>query len=427
MATINFFLKYSHDPTAIYVRFKHGRKFDFTKSTQKLISPKDWSETKKAPHPRGAELKKLAVQLRNLSKDIEYSFNETSFSNIDPEWLELIIKEANDDQSFKSDDGEKTIDDSILGNIQHMIDTASVRPNGKGGLGLSKSRINNYKNLLRIIKEYQGRRILKIQEVDIKFGRKFLTWMLKDKNYAESYALKKIDDLKTICREAQINGLNVSPQLPKVKGGKSKNKYVIYLTPEEIKKIEETDLEQNYLKNAQKWLLFGCQIGQRVSDLLEITEDNFITRNGLEVIECEQKKTGKLVTIPILPETRKIIADGLPKKISSQKFNDYIKLVCKEAGILQKVEGSMIPKSEEEEKTSNTEKRKVEGEYEKWKLITSHVCRRSFATNHYGKIPTPLLMKITAHSTEGMFLGYIGKNSFDYAEMMAKLYENENK
>ena len=66
--------------------------------------------------------------------------------------------------------------------------------------------------------------------------------MLNIKKYAESYALKKIDDLKTVCREAQVNGIEVSPQLPKVKGGKSKNKYILYLSPEELKKIEETSL-----------------------------------------------------------------------------------------------------------------------------------------------------------------------------------------
>lgn len=424
MATINFFLKYKKDPTAVYVRFRHGRKFDITKSTHKLISPKDWSETKKAPHPRDENLKKLAISLKKLEKEIEISFNDTDISNIDSEWLETIIKKHNKDYSFKSDEGNKTVNDSIVENIQHLIDTAAVRPNSKGSLGLSTSRINSYKNLLRIIKEYQGKKRLKVKDVDIQFGRKFLSWMLNRKKYAESYSLKKIDDLKTVCREAQVNGLEVSPQLPKVKGGKSKNKYILYLTPEELTKIEKTDFEQGYLRNAKKWLLFGCHIGQRVSDLLEITEENFVTRNGLEVIELKQKKTGSLVTIPILPKTREIIAEGLPATISSQNFNKYIKLVCKEAEIDQYVEGSLIPK-EEGKKTSNTEKRKVEGQYQKWKLITSHICRRTFATNNYGVIPTPLLMKITAHSTERMFLNYIGKNSFDYAKMMANLYKEQ--
>tara|TARA_Y100000385_G_C12833283_1_gene525518 strand:+ start:266 stop:433 length:168 start_codon:yes stop_codon:yes gene_type:complete len=34
--------------------------------------------------------------------------------------------------------------------------------------------------------------------------------------------------------------------------------------------------------------------------------------------------------------------------------------------------------------------------------------RRSFASNYYGKIKTPLLMNITGHSKESTILTYIG-------------------
>lgn len=48
---------------------------------------------------------------------------------------------------------------------------------------------------------------------------------------------------------------------------------------------------------------------------------------------------------------------------------------------------------------------------EKWQAITSHIGRRTFATNFYGRIPTPLLMEATGHSTEQIFMKYI--NAFD--------------
>jgi len=44
----------------------------------------------------------------------------------------------------------------------------------------------------------------------------------------------------------------------------------------------------------------------------------------------------------------------------------------------------------------------------KYKFVTSHIMRRSFASNYYGKIETPLLMNITGHSKESTFLSYIG-------------------
>ena len=64
----------------------------------------------------------------------------------------------------------------------------------------------------------------------------------------------------------------------------------------------------------------------------------------------------------------------------------------------------------------------VSGMYNKYELITSHVCRRSFATNFYGRIPTPILMNITAHGTERMFLNYIGKTTYDNAYQMLEYF-----
>jgi hypothetical protein len=40
-------------------------------------------------------------------------------------------------------------------------------------------------------------------------------------------------------------------------------------------------------------------------------------------------------------------------------------------------------------------------------LITSHTTKRSFATNYFEKIETPILMEITGHSRESTFLSYI--------------------
>ncbi|MGF7024901.1 MULTISPECIES: hypothetical protein [Sphingobacterium] len=85
-----------------------------------------------------------------------------------------------------------------------------------------------------------------------------------------------------------------------------------------------------------------------------------------------------------------------PEKLTAQKYNLQIKEVAELAGI-----NSLV----------KVRKRKgfraVEMFVQKWEAITSHIGRRSFASNFYGKIPTPLLMEATGHSTEQMFHRYI--------------------
>jgi integrase len=55
-------------------------------------------------------------------------------------------------------------------------------------------------------------------------------------------------------------------------------------------------------------------------------------------------------------------------------------------------------------------RRKLKGIFKKYKLITAHDLRRSFATNYYSKVETPILMRITGHKKESTFLDYIGEN-----------------
>ncbi len=63
---------------------------------------------------------------------------------------------------------------------------------------------------------------------------------------------------------------------------------------------------------------------------------------------------------------------------------------------------------------------------QKWEAITSHIGRRSFASNFYGKIPTALLMEATGHSTEQMFNRYISSADTERTRaLMAYFYDDE--
>ena len=52
--------------------------------------------------------------------------------------------------------------------------------------------------------------------------------------------------------------------------------------------------------------------------------------------------------------------------------------------------------------------KRVQEVYKKYELISAHCGRRSFATNAYkDKLPAISIMKITGHTSEKAFLGYI--------------------
>jgi integrase len=97
------------------------------------------------------------------------------------------------------------------------------------------------------------------------------------------------------------------------------------------------------------------------------------------------------------------------------------------------VEGAkMINKKDEKDFFPNIEiisknkNRKDFGTYPKHELITSHTCRRSFASNLYGKLPNMTIMAITGHKTETQFLKYIKITPTENAEKLKEYWENEN-
>lgn len=412
MASIKFLLQSKKDLAPIYLRLSVSRGNVFKRRTGLFISFKDWSKETGFPKQKNSEGRDLKNLLQKLEIYISESFNKDYSKGIDINgfWLEENIK-----KHFNQEDKQKSLE-GILDYIDYYVSLADIKPNAKGGVGLSKSRINDFKLLGNLITKYQGKRKLLIKDIDVNFKNKFVKWGIETEGYAKGYIGRTLGTLKTLCLDAEINGVEVSPQLKNVTGFKTKNEYVIYLTPLELEQIEKVNLSHDYLNNARKWLLLGCNLGQRAGDLLKLTEENFVTRNGLDVIELRQQKGHKLITIPVLTKTKEVLKNGFPRKISTQKFNDYIKEVCKIAGLEEPTEGKKLNKET---------KRKELGVYPKHELISTHICRRSFATNQYGVLPTNLIMQITGHSTEKVFLNYIGKSGIDYAQQIADFYAKQ--
>lgn len=415
MASVKFQLLSESEPAPIYLRLSVKRGLSPRAKTGLYINPNQWSKSN-FPKTNIDTNKKLKSDLQKLETFVldEVNVINTTGEKINTSWLKFKI-----DLFFKRVTETKQ-SDLLIDAIQNIIDEAPTRKNGKGGLGLSKSRVNSYTSLKNILTEYQKKKSFKVKDVDIKFGKDFLKYLLNTKRYQKSYALKKIADLKTVCNDASFYGIETSPQLKKIESTKAKNEKILFLNHKELKQIEDAPLLSDAHKNARKWLLLGCNIGQRGGDLLQLDESNFVTRNNLEVIELKQQKTNKNVTIPVLEKTKEILKNGLPYKISIQKFNKYIKEVCKLAEINELIEDSKVTVTVKGK--GNKEKRKVKGLYHKWELMASHVCRRSFCTNLYGILPTPLIMSVSAHSSEVLLLNYIGKDSLDYAQQIADFY-----
>ena len=415
MATIKFFIVGKSESSTIYVRFTHGRKYDFKRATHQQIKPKHWNSEKQRVRNVIEEKNKDKI---NEYLDILRAFLVKQFLNdysngvlISGDWLEGQIK-ANSKQ-------EDETDLSLLSNYcEYFISNLPTKKNhtkGSGSLGVSKRTIEKYKNVVKKLNDFQSdtKKKFQLTDINLKFETDFIKYLSTVEKLSDNTIGRTITFVKTICNDARDNGLKVNPQLARIKGFKSKTKFIT-LSEEEISKIYNYDFgEHPFLENARDWLIVGLYSGQRVSDFISFTKE---TIKG-DFLEFTQMKTGTKTIVPLHGYVSSIVKkyDGhFPRKISEQRFNDYIKRVCQEVGLNQLVEGALI----------NPEtKRKEVGEFPKYKLVTSHICRRSFATNHFGKLPTPVLMSITGHTSEKMFLNYISKSPIDDAKLLKDYWE----
>ena len=288
-----------------------------------------------------------------------------------------------------------------------------------GSLGLSNNSIRNLKRFYDLIQEFEsdfGQSIM-LNTVDHMLVNAFKEWLLTEKEYSLNNAGLQLKLLKMICKEAERMSINVNPYTRHIESftQKSKDRVLQTICFEEIKQIKALRDLPSTLENARKWMLIGLYVGQRVSDLLALKPSQLrFIKNGV-YIDINQQKTDKYVTVGVVDkEVIKILKYRFPYNISAQLFNRQIKQVCQIAEINDMVSGYKL--------CSKTRRKKL-GTHPKYSLISSHDLRRSFATNYFGKIETPILMQITGHSKESTFLSYIGTqvNKDTYADAFMKV------
>jgi integrase len=405
MATVNFLYRSSKDKAPLVLRllFRYNNKdFVFGVKTKLEVSKHYWGNLHSLKRPKDIEVsnkqREIHNELNSIENHILEAFKEVNPSVISKDWLQLQM-----DIYYNPNEQQKEIPTDLINYIDFYIDYRKheIKPT-------SIKKYNVIKHKLERMQTDRKRPIL-IKEVNDSFKNEFVSYQ-KNKGYAQNTIQRELVFIKTFCKHARFIGLETNPQLDSIKIDRAKAEK-IYLTFDELNSIEQKVFDNDYLDNARDWLVISCYTGQRVSDFLRFTPEMIRIENGKSLLEFTQKKTDKLMTVPLHKKVLQILekrGGRFPRQISDQRYNDYIKEVCKLTGLKSKIQGG------KQIETINGI-RKVSGVYPKYELVTSHIGRRSFATNFYGKIPTTYLIYITGHSSEAMFLNYIGKSNKDLA------------
>jgi len=164
----------------------------------------------------------------------------------------------------------------------------------------------------------------------------------------------------------------------------------IYITKQERNTLLCVTLSSERLQRVRDIFVFQCLIGVRVGDLCKLTKLN-IQDNVLSYIP-RKTKDGKPVTVnvPLSKNAIEILKkydlpDGrLLPFITDQRYNVYLKEVFREVGLTRMVT-RINPTTGEPEQISLAD------------IASSHMARRTFIGNLYGKVDTGIISSMSGH------------------------------
>jgi site-specific recombinase XerD len=265
----------------------------------------------------------------------------------------------------------------------------------KHGKKLSLGTIKSYGTTLNHLLSFNSD--IDFKDINSAFYNDFNDFMNK-LNLAPNTKGRHIKTIKSFLNEANEEGIsNITEHKKKTFKVVKEDVETIYLTRDEVDLIYNLDLSENKkLDRVRDLFVIGANTALRFSDFTRIKPENI--KDG--ILEIRTQKTDEVVCIPLHWQVNEILTkygNNLPRAISNQKMNDYLK----ELGRLAKINTMVM----------------VNGELRiKYELISSHTCRRSAATNMFlADIPAISIMKLTGHRTDRSFMKYIKMTSWQNA------------
>lgn len=352
---------------------------------------------------------KVAIKLEELNREnihrSWYSFEEM---NEFESWLKAEVggMTAKPEGAYSADIRSVTkFSVEALKNIRHWPSDASTL--------LKSSYINQYSSLVNVLNRFveENEVLTSVMELDLKWWNLYCDWLRKQ--YSESTASKHTVRLKKILDEQR--GLRMPRDYNRWKPISDStppktNQFFTRQQLRELKSLEFTEAEK-HLEKYRDWILLGSYLGARVGDWgswskARIEEEVLRDGSTAFLMVINEEKHTKTIHRKLTSEIREVIgSDSVwPKLPTDQKCNKYFKEVCKKAGFNQLVEakGAMKPF---------------------YQTVTTHFCRKTFATLYAQKTMPQELSRLLGHSSTNVTDRYVQLEGRDAALKLPNLVD----
>ncbi len=233
----------------------------------------------------------------------------------------------------------------------------------------------SYKHLADFIKWKHKRNDVQLKSLKGAFLDDYSYFLKVEKNMAQSTLNKAIQRFRKVIKYAISQDYLTKDPFMLYKP-KTVKKEVVFLSREELSKLEHMEFEMERLERIRDMFVFCCYTGLGFKEMANLKkEDISVEFDGKLWIHVKRQKTNRTYKIPMLPKAREIMAkyqdetqELVLPRIQNQHFNAYLKEIAILCGIK--------------------------------KHLTHHIARKTFATTVllYNDVPMEIVSKLLGHS-----------------------------
>lgn len=393
--------------TPLYICYNYSRSRRTLIATGYSIKPIHWDDKKKWVKRACSEYDEIDSALTKITSKLGEILTYAKDNSIDPT-VDFVLLELEKNREYEQ-----------RSNRVNMFDTLDLYIEEKQGK-VSADQIKDYKSLkkhLTNFKEHSTQPVT-FRNLNLKFYNELMDYLYYKAEKPDGTIGLLTNSAGKIIRllKGFVNYQVAKKVIPAIDLTHFKvveeETDAIYLNEIELAAIYNLNLtDDKELEEIRDVFIVGCYTGLRYSDLSTLSPEHIDTINGN--INLKQRKVHKAVVIPMIdyvPEILKKYNYDLPK-IPSYRFNERLKELGKKAKLKQKIE--IVRKKG---------KLRVKDVHEKWEMMSSHTCRRSFCTNMYlSGFPAEELMRISGHKSPAAFMRYIKVDNMQAANRLKAL------
>lgn len=337
-------------------------------STGLFINPDNWESTLQIANPPNDANSYINTQLSLIKQEINQAF------------LFLKVQKG----TFDTDDIYLQYKGENIKVEKKLIEVFEIHnASMKKLIGIEYSKSTHSKfieakgHTTDFLKHKYNKKDINLVDISLKFLHEFEIYLKSEKKHKQITINKSTQRLRKIIKLALSEGFIITDPFLLYKPKRVENQ-VVFLTPKELKELENHKFSQVRLQQVRDMFVFCCYTGLAYNEMSSLTRKNIVKGfDNKTWIDMYRQKTKKQFKVPLLPKAKEILdkyKSDVPRSnkllpiITNQKFNSYLKEIAEILGFE--------------------------------KNLTHHIGRKTFATTVllYNDVPMEIVSELLGHS-----------------------------